>query len=86
MQAGERITAAERAELILQIEDEVVPAEVDRIVAERVPNLTELTRTAYVEAFQLTLGILMGMILLAMFIAAFIPRIDPSSLGSPGGH
>ena len=86
VQAGERITAAERAELILQIEDEVVPAEVDRIVAERVPNLTELTRTAYVEAFQLTLGILMGMILLAMFIAAFIPRIDPSSLGSPGGH
>jgi predicted MFS family arabinose efflux permease len=86
LQAGERITPEERAELIIQIEDETVPEEVEQIVAERVPQLEQLTRAAYVEAFQLTLGVLIGMVLLAMFIASFIPRIDPSSLSAPGGH
>jgi MFS family permease len=75
LQAGEQITAQERAVLILQIEDERVPDEVDRIVKERVPNLEELTRTAYVEAFQITLGVLIAMLLLAFFIASFIPPI-----------
>jgi len=85
-QAGERITAEERAELILQIEDENVPAEVDKIVAERVPNLEELTRDAYVEAFKVTLGILVAMVLLAMVISAFIPKIAPGSVSRVGGH
>jgi hypothetical protein len=83
---GEQITAQERAELILQIEDENVPAEVDRIVAERVPSLEELTREAYVEAFRVTLGVLIAMVLLAMLIAAFIPRIDAAGMTRVGGH
>ena len=74
--AGEQITAQERAELIVQIEDKRVPEEVERIVAERVPKLDELTRAAYVEAFQVTLGVLIAMVLLAFFIASFIPRIE----------
>jgi hypothetical protein len=76
VEAGEQITPQERAELILQIEDEEVPEEVERIVAERVPRLEELTRTAYVEAFQVTLGVLIAMVLLAFFIASFIPRVE----------
>lgn len=85
-QAGEQITAQERAELIVQIEDERVPEEVERIVAERAPNLEELTRFAYVEAFQVTLGVLIAMVLLALFIASFIPRIEAGGMTRVGGH
>lgn len=85
-QAGEQITAQERAELIVQIEDESVPEEVERIVAERAPNLEELTRFAYVEAFQVTLGVLIAMVLLALFIASFIPRIEAGGMTRVGGH
>jgi len=80
IQAGEQITAQERAELIVQIEDKRVPEEVERIVAERVPNLQELTRTAYVEAFQVTLGVLIAMVMLALFIASSIPRVEAGGM------
>ena len=80
IQAGEQITPQERAELILQIEDESVPEEVERIVAERVPDLEELTRTAYVEAFQITLGVLIAMVLVAFFFASFIPNTEVKRL------
>ena len=86
LQAEEKISLEERAELIIQIEDENVPAEVDQIVSERVPNLEELTKQAYVEAFQTTLGILVAMVLLAMFIAAFIPKIKEGGISKVGGH
>jgi MFS family permease len=85
VQAGEQITAEERAELIIQIEDKTVPEEVDRIVAERAPNLEDLTRLAYVEAFRITLGMLVAMVLLALLIASFLPRIDPAVLAKGGG-
>jgi MFS family permease len=85
-QAGEKITAEERAELILQIEDENVPLEVEQIVAERVPNLEELTREAYVDAFKATLGVLIAMVLLGMLIAAFIPKIEKGRINRVGGH
>ena len=84
MEAGEQITLEERAELILQVEDESLPEEVERIVAERVPTLEALTREAYVDAFQVTLGVLIAMVLLAFFIASFVPRVDAERF-SPGG-
>jgi MFS family permease len=86
VQAGEQITPQERAELILQIEDERVPEEVERIVAERVPNLETLTRMAYVEAFQITLGVLIAMVLLALFVASFIPRVSAETVTNAGEH
>ena len=70
----------------MQIEDERVPEEVERIVAERAPNLEDLSRTAYVEAFQVTLGVLIAMVLLALFIASFIPRIRGDAMVQAGGH
>jgi MFS family permease len=82
---GEQITPQERAELILQIEDEEVPEEVERIVAERAPTLDVLTREAYVEAFQVTLGVLIAMVLLAFFIASFIPRREVVEQTLTGG-
>lgn len=84
--AGEQIAAEERAELIVQIEDQRVPEAVERIVAERAPNLEDLSRTAYVEAFQVTLGVLIAMVLLALFIASFIPRIRGDAMVQAGGH
>ena len=45
-------------------------------MAEQVPNLEELTREAYVEAFQTTLGFLVGVVLLALLVASFIPRVE----------
>ena len=70
------ITEKERSELIVQIEDETVPEDVEELVAEQVPNLEDLTREAYVEAFQSTLGVLMGVVLLALLAASFIPRVE----------
>lgn len=83
LQAGENITAQERAELIIQIEDETVPKEVEELVAAKAPNLEELTRTAYVEAFQLTLGVLVGIVLLALLAASFIPKIEAEAIQTP---
>jgi hypothetical protein len=39
-----------------------------------------------VEAFQVTLGVLVATILLALLVATFIPRIEPASLTRVGGH
>jgi hypothetical protein len=85
VEAGEQITLQERAELIVQVEDENLPEEVERIVAERVPELEALTREAYVEAFQVTLGVLIAMVLLAFFVASFIPCIEAERFSLGGG-
>ncbi|MGI9414090.1 MAG: MFS transporter [Hyphomicrobiales bacterium] len=69
------ITAEERAELILQIEDERVPADVEQLVGEKAPNFEGLTVDAYVEAFQMTLGLLIGIVMLCLLISSFIPRV-----------
>jgi MFS family permease len=74
------ITEKERSELIVQIEDETVPEDVEELVAEKAPNLEDLTREAYVEAFQTTLGVLMGVVLLALLVASFIPRVETEAM------
>lgn len=74
------LTPQERAELIIQSEDEKVPKELEQMIAERVPNLGELTREAYVEAFQITLGTLVGIVLLALLVASFIPWVKTEDI------
>ena len=49
-------------------------------MAEQVPDLEKLTREAYVEAFQTTLGVLVGVVLLALVVASFIPRVETADL------
>ena len=75
-QADEQITPMERAELILQVEDNVVPDDVDRIIEERVPNLDELNQEAYVDAFKITLAILIVMVLTCLFVVSFLPKVE----------
>jgi MFS family permease len=70
------LTIKERSELIIQVEDQTIPEDVEELVATQVPNLEELTRAAYVKAFQTTLGVLAGIVLLAILVASFIPRVE----------
>jgi hypothetical protein len=58
--------------LLLQVEDEALPEEVEQCIAERVPNLNEVISMASVKAFQRTLGVLMGIVLLVLLVALFI--------------
>ena len=81
-QVGEKITVKERAELIIQVEDETIPEDVEELVATKAPNLMELTRAAYVKAFQTTLGLLIGVVLLSILIASFIPRVEVEEVDS----
>jgi hypothetical protein len=54
---------------------------VEEFVAEKVPNLKEVMSAAYVKAFQATLGVLVGIVLFALFVASFIPRVQPVRVG-----
>ena len=73
------LSADERGALIVQIEDDTVPLEVEQFVSDKVPNLEEIMRAAYVEAFQTTLGVLTGIVLAALLVASFIPRLKPQA-------
>ena len=73
------LSVDERSALIVQIEDDTVPHEVEQFVSEKVPNLEEIMRAAYVEAFQTTLGVLTGVVLMALAAASFIPRLQPQT-------
>jgi hypothetical protein len=68
--------------LLLQVEDEALPEEVEQFIAERASNLNEVISVAYVKAFQMTLGVLVGIVLLALLVASFIPDARaPSEAG-----
>ena len=68
--------------LLLQVDDEALPEEVEPFIAERVSNLNEVIRVAYVKAFHMTLGVLVGIVLLALLVASFIPDARvPSEAG-----
>ena len=65
-----------------QVEDEALPAEVEQFIAERVPHLNEVICMAYMKAFQMTLGVLVGIVLLALLVASIIPDAwAPSDAG-----
>jgi hypothetical protein len=68
--------------LLLQVEYEALPEEVEQCIAERVPDLYEVVRVASVKAFQMTLGVLVGIVLLVLLVALFIPDAwAPSEAG-----
>jgi hypothetical protein len=70
--------------LLLQVEDEVLPEEVEQCIAERVPNLNEVISVAYVKAFPMTLGVLVGIVLLVLLVALFIA--DAWAASEAGGR
>jgi MFS family permease len=69
------LSAEDRSALIVKIEDDTVPREVEQFVSDKVPNLEEIMREAYVRAFQTTLGVLTGIVLAALLVASFIPNV-----------
>lgn len=65
--------------LLLQVEDEALPEEVEQCIADRVPNLNEVIS---VKAFQMTLGVLVGSVLLVLLVALLIADAQaPSEAG-----
>jgi MFS family permease len=91
LQTQVELSPKERATLILQIEDDTVPQEVEQFVTEKVPNLKEIMQAAYVQAFQTTLGVLTGIVLLALIVASFIPSLQTENdrkekRADPGGN
>jgi len=70
------LTIEERAETILLIEDEAFPEEAMEALSQRVPNLEQIGNEAFVEGFQIALGVLLGVILVALLLASFIPKVE----------
>lgn len=70
------LTVQERAETILMIEDEALPEEAIEAVRQQVPNLEQLGNEAFVEGFQIALGVLVAIVLLSLLVASFIPKVD----------
>jgi len=74
------MTTQERAQVILMLEDESFPAEAIEAVSQSVPNLDALGKQAFVEGFQLALGMLAAIILLSLLISSFLPRVEPEKV------
>lgn len=74
------MTLQERAELILMIEDQNLPAEAIDAVSQSVPNMEALGRQAFVEGFQVALGMLAAIVLFSLLVASFIPKVEPEKI------
>ena len=82
-QADIPLTPVQRTEAILLIEDEAMPdAAIDEI-SQRVPNLEQVGKEAFVEGFQIALGVLVGIVFAALFVASFIPKVEAEEVFSP---
>ncbi len=66
-----------------QVEAEALPEEVEQCIAEWGPHLNAVIRVASVKAFQITLGTLVGIVLLVLLVASFIP--DARAASEAGG-
>ena len=78
------LTVEERAESILLIEDEALPAEAIEAISQRVPSLEQLGKQAFVEGFQIALGVLAAILLAALLVASLIPRVDTDEVTAQG--
>ncbi len=79
-QANIPLTAAERAEVIMLIEDEALPDSAIDQVSEQVPNLEQVGKEAYVEGFQMAVGVIVGIVLVAFLAASFIPQVPTEAV------
>lgn len=78
------LTIQERADTILMIEDEALPAEAAEAVAHVIPNVDQLGKEAFVEGFQIALGLLVGVILVSLLLASFIPKVKTEAVRDEG--
>jgi len=79
-QADIPLSLEERAETILLIEDEAIPDKAINEVSQRVPNLEQVGKEAFVEGFQIALGVLVGVLLVSLLVASFIPKVEPEKV------
>lgn len=79
-QADIPLTVQERADTILRIEDQALPAEAWDAIAQRVPNLEQLGKQGFVEGFQIAVGALVVIVLLALLLASFIPKVETEAV------
>lgn len=75
-QADIPLTPEERAETILLIEDQAVPDQAINEISQRIPNLEQVGKEAFVEGFQIALGVLVGVLLVSLLAASLIPKVE----------
>lgn len=83
-QADIPLTLEERAEAILLIEDEALPDEAVEAISQRIPDLEQVGREAYVEGFRIALGALAAILLAALLLASLIPRVETGEVTAEG--
>jgi len=77
-----QLTVQERAEAVLMLEDQALPAEAIEEISQTISNLDSLGKQAFVEGFQVALGMLAAILLLSLLVASFIPKVDPEKVTS----
>lgn len=78
------LPAAERNAIIVELEDSGLPDEVEQEIAqlpaEARQALDTVVEDAYVGAMRGTLGVLVGVVLAALLVASFIPKVEPETV------
>ncbi|MES0361139.1 MAG: MFS transporter [Anaerolineales bacterium] len=74
------LTPEQRAETILLIEDEAFPEEAVDAISQQLPNIEEIGNEAFVEGFQIALGVLVAVLLVALLVASFIPKVETAQV------
>jgi Na+/melibiose symporter-like transporter len=74
------LTPEQRAETILLIEDEAFPEEAVDAISQQLPNVEEIGNEAFVEGFQIALGVLVAVLLVALLVASFIPKVETAQV------
>ena len=69
------LTFEERRQIIVQIEDEALPKEAIDVI-EQTPDVEQLGQQAYVEGFQMAIGMLVAVAFLSLLVGSFIPKVD----------
>jgi MFS family permease len=86
-QANIALTPNERTAIVVDLEDNALPDEALRDIAQLPADAQQALGTvvedAYVGAFQGTLGVLVGVLLMALLVASFIPKVETEEVTDP---
>jgi len=75
-----QLTAQERSQAILMLEDQTLPAEAIQVLSQSIPNLKELGQQSFVEGFQIAVGLLVAIILFSLLVVSFIPKVNANKI------
>ncbi len=86
-QANTAMAPDERSAIVVDLEDNALPDEALRDLAQLPADarqaLEAVVEDAYVGAFQGTLGVLASVLLLALMVASFIPKVETEGVTDP---